>query len=91
VTIDNTKRQAIRERIASCIVRALSLNADPGDLLQEGLRLEQFFGFDSLAVLEVVVALEEEFGIEIEPERLELTLLSDLNRLADYVASRQGV
>jgi acyl carrier protein len=88
VSSDKEKRKAIRERIASRIVSTLSLNIDPAKLHEGDACLDQFFGFDSLAVLEVVAALEEEFGIEFEPERLELSLLTDLTRLADYVASR---
>lgn len=39
--------------------------------LTDDLRLDDDLGYDSLGVMEVVVDLEEEFGIEIADEQIE--------------------
>lgn len=53
-------------------------------------RLHQLAGLDSVAVLELVVALEQRFGMTIEPEWLKIDRLTDLPALADYIRQRSA-
>jgi len=85
---EQENRETLRERIARVFVEALSLNIEPASLLRQDTALDRLFGMDSLAVLEVLAALEKEFGITVEPDRMEMSLFTDLSRLADYVAAR---
>ena len=75
------------DRIRRTFVEALGLNVDPEALPYEDM-LDDTAGLDSVAILEFVVALEQEFGIELEPERLSLDCLRDLGRLASYIQAR---
>jgi acyl carrier protein len=81
-----TTRDGILVRVRRVLIDSLSLNIDEDDL-QYSESLDQVIGLDSLAVLEFTAALEKEFGITIEQEKLELSLLRDLPALADYIQS----
>ena len=43
---------------------------------------------DSLALLEFVAGLEDEFQFRIEPDRFNIEFLRDLQALSEYVAER---
>jgi acyl carrier protein len=81
-----TIRDDILVRVRRVLIDSLSLNIEEDDL-QYSESLDQVIGLDSLAVLEFIAALEKEFGITIEQEKLELSLLRDLSALADYIQS----
>jgi len=76
-------------RIRRVFITSLGLNLEEKDLPYEQ-KLDEISGLDSLAVLEFVTALEKEFGMAIEPEKLELSFVRDLPRLACYIEERQG-
>jgi acyl carrier protein len=77
----------IEARVRAVVVRALSLQVAPAQLPAER-PLTELFGFDSIAVLEYVLALEAEFGLRIESEQLNLELLSSIPRLSRYLFER---
>jgi len=82
-----THRDDIGTRIRRVFIEAVA----PG-LSEETLRftqkLDDVAGFDSIALLEFVVALEKEFQFKFEPEQLRRELLRDLDGLTSYVAGR---
>ena len=80
--------RATADRIRRVFVAALGVNVDPEALPYEAM-LDDTVGLDSVAILEFVVALEVEFGIELEMERLTLEFLRDLGRLASYIDARR--
>jgi acyl carrier protein len=75
------------DRIRRVFLQSLHLNLSEEDLDYER-RLDESAGFDSLAVLEFVTALEKEFGITMEPELLRLDFFRELPELAAYVEDR---
>ncbi len=71
----------IAHELASLVPEALGIEP-PGvdvDLIEEGV-------IDSLALIELLFAIERHFGIEIPPDRLEVERFRTLGRLADLVA-----
>jgi len=82
-------RVALAERIGGVFVRSLSLDIDPRELPASS-NLGELAGLDSLARLELVAGLEQEFGFEIEPEHLNQAFLGDLDAMVDYFAARLG-
>jgi acyl carrier protein len=73
----------VRERIAAILSEILRERVDPA---QEYTR-ERAPNWDSLNHLRIVLALEEEFGISLEPgEVLAVHSLSDLERIAQRSA-----
>ncbi len=76
-----------RLRHSACI--ALNLNLTAAELA--GLtRLDEVAGFDSLAILEFVSAVEKEFGLTLGPAELRVGFLADLPALAGYIAAHAG-
>jgi acyl carrier protein len=75
------------DRIRRVFLQSLHLNMNEEDLDYER-RLDELAGFDSLAMLEFVTALEKEFGIMMEPELLRLDFVRDLPQLAAYIEDR---
>ncbi len=74
-------RRDIAQELSSLVHEALGIDA-PGkdvDLIEEGV-------IDSLALIELLFAIERHFGIEIPPDRLEVERFRTLGRLAELVA-----
>jgi acyl carrier protein len=77
---------AVRSRIKEIIVSSLNLEGmsptsigDLDHLFGDGL------GLDSVDALELVVALEKEFGITVESHEIERSVFSNVTTLADFV------
>ena len=75
------------DRLRRAFLEALHLNLREEDLPYEQ-RLDEITGFDSIAVLEFIAAVEKEFGVTVETESLELRVLGDLRRFSAYIDSR---
>ena len=74
----------IHERLAEMI--AEHIDCDPSEI-QPDTRFEDL-GIDSLDLFELVMALEEEFDVEIPTEDLEK--LSTVQDVADYVEAHRA-
>ena len=72
------------DRIRRALIGSLHLNLSEQDLAYE-TKLDETMGLDSVAVLEFVAALEQEFGITFDPEMLTIEVVRDLRRLAFYI------
>lgn len=59
--------------------------------LAEKGRLNELTAVDSLLMVDLVVSLEDRFGIRFDPEDIDAELISDIARLAAFVdANREG-
>jgi acyl carrier protein len=76
-------------RIRRVFVESLELNLTEEDLNYAG-KLDELVGFDSAATIVFIAALEKEFGITIETEKLQLEFIRDLHQLASYIDQRMG-
>ena len=54
--------------------------------LSEGTRLFEDLQLDSTAVLELLMALEDNIGFEVDPDNLDMADFKTLGTLADYVS-----
>ncbi len=79
----------IRRRVKEVIVRALGLQADPEEIPDGEAIFAGGIGADSGATLEVIFAIEEEFGIEVDDEDLRVELFDSVGTLAEYVKHKQ--
>jgi acyl carrier protein len=75
------------DRIRRVFIQSLHLNLREEDFSYEA-RLDESVGLDSVAVLDFVSALEQEFGITFEPEMLSIERVRNLKELAAYVDAR---
>ena len=77
----------IARRICLVFVRSLDLNLDPDDPAFPS-DLSSVAGMDSLALLQFLAGLEEEFCLQIEPDNLNMEFFSDLHALSEYIGKR---
>ncbi len=75
--------EAITEKVTSIIIEQLSV--DKESVVPEANLLDDL-GADSLDVVELVMALEEEFGIEVPDDDVEN--IRTVKDVAEYVAAR---
>ena len=69
------------EIVRRVLVDGLNINKD---IVTLDARLREEFEADSLDAVEIIMALEEEFGIEVEPEQAEkIETVGDLVALID--------
>jgi acyl carrier protein len=75
-----------KERLRKIMVTALRLDRAPGTIPDTNLRHE--LSIDSIAGLELLIWVENEFGIQIDDDDLSVALVDSLDTLAAYVDSR---
>ena len=81
--------QTTEDRVRGVFRDSLGLNLDDTDLTGAA-RLDELVGFDSAAAIVFVAALENEFGITLEGDRLNLEFLGDPRQIASYIDNRTG-
>ena len=77
--------KSIADRIKDIIVEQLGVNADQ---IHTGAKFIEDLGADSLDIVELIMALEEEFGTEIPDEEAEK--LQTVGDVAKYIEDTQG-
>jgi acyl carrier protein len=79
--------EEIEERIKCMIIRTLSLDIAAAEMSSDELLFGGDLSLDSMASMEIIVGLEEEFGIEVGDEDLRIELFDSVRTMADYVRS----
>lgn len=77
----------IAERVKKAIVTSLKLDIKP-DEIPNGESIFEGVGADSIAALEIIVALEEEFSIEVDDEDLRVELFDSVRAMSEYLAEK---
>ena len=78
--------RSVSQQVASLFPEALGIEP-PGedvDLIEQGV-------LDSLALVELLFAIERHFEIEIPPEQLEADRFRTIGRLADLIAECRAI
>ncbi|MGA1199042.1 MAG: phosphopantetheine-binding protein [Candidatus Latescibacterota bacterium] len=75
----------IEHRVKQVIIRKLSLEVDPDEIGDEDQLFGGGMGLNSMATIEIIVGLEEEFEIEVPDEDLRVELFDSVKTMADYV------
>ena len=78
--------KSLTQRVKRIIVQALQLDIAPNEIDEDELLFGVGLGAESVAALEVVFALEEEFGIEVDDEELQIELFDSVRAITAYVA-----
>ncbi|MEU7865575.1 acyl carrier protein [Dactylosporangium sp. NPDC049140] len=76
------------QRLRRTIITALNLDCDPDTIPNEGLR--NTLGIDSVAAVELLIQVEQEFDIQIDDGDLNLELVDSIDTLTSYVDARVG-
>lgn len=71
------------------IVERLFMKIGPDELEDEKSLIEDY-GVDSVSLLELVVGLEEEFGVSVEDEDFSVEHFETVSALASFVRDKMG-
>ena len=79
--------QNLEQTLKELIVERLFLDIAPEEIETEKELSE--YGVDSFLLLELIVALEETFGVKFEQSDIKADVLKSVKSLADLVRSKQ--
>ena len=81
--------EQLKQQIKEMIVERLFLDADPDEMADDENLMENY-EIDSVNLFEIVVGLEEQFGISFEDEDFSVDLFATVNNLAEYVDQKRS-
>ena len=79
----------LKERIKRTIVERLKLDIDPTQIGNSTPLFGDGLGLDSIDALELVLGIEQEFGVKIDDEEVGAKALASVETLAQFVQSKQ--
>ncbi len=81
--------QATPSRIKNLIVNSLHLDGMKPEMIEDDAPLfGEGLGLDSVDALELVVALEKEFGIKIKSQEMGREVFSSVSSLSQFIEGR---
>jgi acyl carrier protein len=79
-------REKLKEEVAAFIVESLALDyVNPHELEETTLLVGEGLDLDSIDILELVVHLEEKYGILIEKSEEGVKILKNIGSLMDFI------
>ena len=79
----------LKARLRVVIIKSLRLeNVKPEDIADDTPLFGEGLGLDSIDALELVVALEKEFGIKITDEEVGVQVFQNIGTLAAFLESK---
>lgn len=80
----------LQNKIKALIVKRLKLEIKPEEIDSATPLFGTGLGLDSIDALELVVGLEQEFGIKVKDEEVGKEIFASVNTLAEYVKKKKG-
>jgi len=75
-------------RVKRCIIDSIGVKVAPSAIPDDMPLLDKGLGLDSVAILRLVAALEDEFNVEIEDKVIRPELFRSVGTLSQYMATR---
>jgi len=79
----------MKSEIKNLLVERLFLRVAP-EKIPDNAPLLETLGIDSVALFELVVGLEDVYGITFEEDEFKLSLFKDVQSIADFVENKQA-
>ena len=80
---------SILEEVKSIVIEVLQLNVDSSDLAEDTALLGAIPEFDSMAVVGVITALEENYGFEVDDDEIDADTFETIGSLVSFVNAKQ--
>ncbi len=80
----------LKSQIKRMIVERLFLNVNPEDIADD-VSLMETYGIDSVALFELVIGLEEDFGVAMEDVDFQIDTFKTVNSIAAFVEAKKPV
>jgi acyl carrier protein len=87
---DPMSREDLAPRVKDLIVRRLKLDIDPATIQNDAPLFGEGLGLDSIDALELVLGLEQEFGIKVEDEEVGVKAFASVDALCDFIEQKKG-
>jgi acyl carrier protein len=84
-----TDRDEQARRVKELIVRRLKLDVDPAAIENAAPLFGEGLGLDSIDALELVLGLEQEFGIKVEDEEVGVKAFASVDALVDFIEQKK--
>jgi acyl carrier protein len=81
---------SLKAEIKQLIVERLKLEVEPSSIADDQRLFGDGLGLDSIDALELVLGIEQAFGVKIEDEEMGEQALASVNALADFVAAKRA-
>ena len=86
-----TDRTALKRKLKELLVSGLRLqDTDPATIADDQPIFVEGLGLDSIDALELVVLIEEHFGIAIPDEEVGKSAFASIDALASYISAEQA-
>ncbi len=82
-------QENLARRVKELIVRRLKLDVDPATIEDNAPLFGEGLGLDSIDALELVLGLEQEFGIKVEDEEVGVKAFASVNALCDFIEQKK--
>ncbi len=79
----------MKNEIKELLVERLFLRVKPAEI-EDNVPLLESLGIDSVALFELVVGLEDVYGITFEEDEFRLSLFQDVESIANFVERKQA-
>lgn len=79
-------RAALTHRLKETLIERLSLDKTPDEIPDDCLLFGIGLGLDSVDALEIVVAIESEFGIRVEDR--DMREIRSINSIVDFILTK---
>jgi acyl carrier protein len=77
------------QRVKELIVRRLKLEIDPATIQNDAPLFGEGLGLDSIDALELVLGLEQEFGIKVQDEEVGVKAFASVDALVDFIEQKK--